>query len=172
MTDHPTRRNTLRLRDFDYRTPGYYFVTIGTYQHLPIFGEVRNARMHLNPLGEIVKECWLLIPQTTGFIELDQFVIMPNHLHGIVYIMDSAPEIQVEPLPTAHAQANSLSVVIRTFKAGVTRIANQQWQEPPAKIWQRSFYDHIIRNEESLQAVRYYIANNPLVWWQKRQECG
>jgi len=172
MTDFPTRRNTLRLRDFDYRTPGYYFVTIGTYQHLPMFGEVNDARMHLNSLGEIVKECWLLIPHKTDYIEVDRFVIMPNHLHGIVHIMDSAPALDAEPLPTAHAQARSLSVVIRTFKAGVTRIANQQWQDPPAKVWQRSFYDRIIRNEESLDAVRSYIDNNPMVWWQKRRECG
>jgi len=172
MTDFPTRRNSLRLRDFDYRAPGYYFVTIGTYQHLPIFGEVNDARMHLNPLGEIVKACWLLIPQKTGFIELDQFVIMPNHLHGIVYIMDSGPAIDAEPLTTAHAQARNLSVVIRTFKAAVTRIANQRWKEPPAKIWQRSFYDRIIHNDESLEAVRSYIHNNPLVWWQKTQEGG
>ena len=170
MSNHNPRRNTLRLPGYDYRNPGYYFVTIDTYQQQFLFGEVIDARMHLNPLGEIVKRHWLIIPRNARFIHLDRFVIMPNHMHGIVHIMNSAPEVPKEPFPTAEIKANSLSVIIRTFKAAVTRSANRELEAPPVKIWHRSFNDRIIREEESLDDVRFYINNNPKRWWKNRKD--
>lgn len=170
MSNHKHRRNTLRLPGYDYRKPGYYFVTIGTYQQQLLFGEVIDARMHLNPLGEIVKRHWIIIPQNVRFINLDRFVIMPNHMHGIVHIMNKALEIPEEPFPTAEIKENSLSVIMRTFKAAVTRSANRELVDPPVKIWHRSFHDRIIREQESLDDVRFYINNNPKRWWEKRNK--
>lgn len=169
MTNFKTRRNSLRLPDYDYRTPGYYFVTILAFQRQDLFGEVINKKMQLNSLGKIVKYHWLLTPEKSPFVELDAFIIMPNHLHGIVHILHTNRIHQDDNTSLKFAKARSLSVLMRTFKASVTKTSRMKMADPPPKIWHRSFYDHILRDDESLEAVRFYIRSNPARWEEKQE---
>jgi len=164
MTDQTTRRNSLRLQGYDYRNPGYYFVTILAFQRQCLFGEVLEKKVHLNQLGEIVKHHWLSIPKKKLGFDIDAFVIMPNHLHGIVRIMNTVQKQIAEENMLAFAKANSLSVLIRTFKASVTKSARKEIDDYPPKIWHRSFNDRILRDSESLDAIRFYIKSNPWRW--------
>ena len=168
MREFKTRRNSLRLQGYDYRTPGYYFVTISTYQSRHLFGEVHNKKMHLNRLGEIAKYHWLLTPEKSPFVDLDAFIIMPNHLHGIVHILKTNQIPADENTALKFAKARSLSVLMRTFKASVTKTVRRALNEPPPQIWHRSFNDHIIRDNESLENVRFYICSNPARWDEKQ----
>ena len=124
--------------------------------------------MHLNQLGKIVKCHWLLTPEKSPFVELDAFVIMPNHLHGIVHILQTNRIPTDENTSLKFAKAKSLSVLMRTFKASVTKTVRKTLNEPPPQIWHRSFNDHIVRDEDSLEAVRFYIRSNPARWGEKQ----
>ena len=164
MGKFKTRKNSLRLQGYDYRTPGYYFVTISSYQSQHLFGEIHDKKMNLNQLGEIVKYHWLLTPGKSPIVELDEFIIMPNHLHAIIRILNTN-QIPVNEDPTLKfAKAHSLSVLMRTFKASVTKTTRKTLSQPSLQIWHRSFNDHILRDDESLDAVRFYIRSNPTRW--------
>lgn len=152
------RVSTSRLKDWDYSSPGYYFVTICTRIFQPHFGKVIEGVMKLDQIGEIAFKYWVNIPEHFSNAELDEFVIMSNHMHGIVIIHK-----QVE---TQHAASlskpGSLSAIIRSYKSAVTLWARQNGY--PAFAWQTRFYDHIINNDESLHEIRYYIRHTPLKW--------
>ena len=137
-------RQSLRLRAYDYAQAGAYFVTLCASSRACVFGEIADDQVRLRPYGQIVHEAWSAIPSHWRDVELDAFVVMPNHLHGIVVLSRAG---QAPPLPT----------LIGAFKAGVTRRTGRA-------IWQRSFYDRVIRNDQELEAIRRYIAENPLKW--------
>jgi len=176
MKNHPDRKSN-RLKNYDYSQDGYYFVTICTQNREHFFGEIRNAEMQLNEYGKIAKKCWLEIPNHFPNILLDEFIIMPNHVHGILIIENNLIENTNNvgnknfcSLPWQTKFSKSLSSVIRGFKIGVTKyyrektVRNNNHCSLSKKIWQKSFYDHIIRNEESLFQIREYIQNNSLKW--------
>lgn len=157
------RRRSPRLRGYDYTQEGAYFVTICTHNRIHLFGEIANNQMQLNQLGMIAATCWDEIPKHFPQVELDAAVIMPNHVHGIIVIVD-------RPHPL-HDDANnkvsgriSLSTVVAAFKAGVTRQIRRQFPDIDTPIWQGRFHDHIIRSPKSLDTIRAYVLNNPAQW--------
>lgn len=193
---HPNR-HSIRLKGYDYSQPGAYFVTICTRDRAGLFGEVADGEMRLNEWGEIVLWTWRDLPNHVPNVQLDAFVIMPNHVHGIIIITDpvNAPEAvgagsepapaQPQPAPTQPhpalaqpvpdqsiesisgviaAKRYGLPEIIRQFKTFSALRINKQRGTPGLPIWQRNYYEHIIRNEESLNRIRQYIADNPLRW--------
>ncbi len=159
LTDNLMRhRKQNRLQNYDYSQNGMYFVTICTKDKKCYFGEIVNDEMILNDFGEITQQVLLNLPNHYNNINIDTFVIMPNHVHVIVEINDNVGT-GFKPVPTTHG----LSEIIRGFKTFSSRKMNEQ--KPLEKFkWQRSFYDHIIRKDESLNKIREYIIINPREW--------
>ena len=158
-----------RLQNYDYSQAGYYFVTICTQDRINYFGKIERQLMHLNEIGEIVKNQWVWLSTQYDYVELDTYIVMPNHLHGIVIIRDDRRHRDKyrrcgsRTAPT-EGKPKSLGRLIGAFKTTSTKHINIYRGTPGAKLWQRSFYDHIIRNEKSLDNIRVYIRSNPLKW--------
>lgn len=162
----PNRRS-IRLKGYDYSQAGAYFVTICTQDRVYLFGEVVDGEMRLNEWGEIVRQCWFDIPAHFPKAALDEFVVMPNHIHGIIVLVDSpVGATHASPLPTQPRgpQRQSIASIVGSYKSAVAKRINQQRGTPGAPVWQRNYYEHIIRNDESLNRIRQYIAENPLRW--------
>ncbi|PSM45690.1 transposase [Chroococcidiopsis sp. CCALA 051] len=160
-------RQSIRLRGYDYSQAGAYFITICTYQRECIFGEVVDCQMRLNKVGCIVAEEWLRSPTVRPGIELDEWVIMPNHIHAIV-IFTSSVEIPNSPGASSCAplrrKPRSLSSLIAGFKSTATKQINEIRQTPKIPVWQRNYYEQIIHNEACLNKIQQYIINNPANW--------
>ncbi|WP_029215059.1 transposase [Kallotenue papyrolyticum] len=168
-------RRSIRLPGYDYTQPGAYFVTICTHERAHLFGQVVDEGMVLNALGEIARQCWLAIPDHFPHATLDTFVIMPNHAHGIIWIVDDDGAKNVgaknvgaknfSPLRSdeqPHGTSKTIGSIIRGFKIGVTKWARQH--TTVHTVWQRNYYEHIIRDERALTAIRQYILDNPRRW--------
>jgi len=154
------KRKPNRLRNYDYSQSGYYFVTICTIGRKEFFGDIREARMELNRYGEIVNQCWYDLPRHYPNCSLDSFVIMPNHIHGIIVIDNkNVGGNGFKPFPT-----HGLPEMIRGFKTFSSRRINERILGKNRFAWQKSFYDHILRSEKSLGLIREYTQNNPLKW--------
>jgi REP element-mobilizing transposase RayT len=155
-------RKLNRLKDCDYSKSGYYFVTVCTRNREEWFGKIENGEMHLNTFGEIAEDFWAEIPLHFQRIEIDEFSVMPNHVHGILVIeKDGVGNAYMRSLQNRMKML--LSRVIQQYKASVTR-RTKSLQGGVAFGWQKSFHDRIIRNEESLNNLRQYILYNPLKW--------
>jgi REP element-mobilizing transposase RayT len=152
------RIESSRLKSWDYSTPWWYYVTINTKNHFEYFGRIERGYVLLNELGLITKNCWENIPEHFPNIELDYFIIMPNHLHGIIIINPIVETPDRATLP----QKTTLGQIINQFKGSVKRWANKNNYSNFS--WQSRFYDHIIRNEKELYNIRKYIEQNPLKW--------
>lgn len=161
-------RKSIRLRGYDYSHAGAYFVTVVAYQRECLFGEIVNGEMKLNDFGIIADECWRAIPEHFPNVELGAHIIMPNHAHGIIVIHDiddigrgtiyRDPTIEQFGKPTV----GSLPTIIRTDKAAVTRQIGREHNA--TGIWQRNYYEHIIRNEHEMDNIWRYIEANPSIW--------
>lgn len=175
------RRRSIRLKDYDYTQNGAYFVSVCTHRRACLFGEIHDGDMVLNSYGMIVQEQWEQTGIVRDNVELDAFVIMPNHVHGIILIVDNNDTHEnrdgdlmrrglMHQTPTMTKRefskpiAHSLSTIIGAFKAAVTRHINRLPDSPDHPIWQRNFYEHIIRNEADLNRIREYIIYNPARW--------
>jgi len=157
------RIESTRLKHYDYSQPGEYFITICIQSHECLFGHVHKEEMRLSPIGEIARKCWEEIPYHFNNIELDEYIIMPNHIHGIIIINESqCRDVQLNVSTRISPKRGSLSVVIRTYKAAVTTICRRN--NSFEFCWQRRFCEHIIRNEKELNNIRDYIINNPVKW--------
>jgi putative transposase len=162
----------MRLPDYDYAQAGAYFVTVCTKERVCLFGDLADAEMRLNTVGQIVQSCWNDLPRHYPHVELDESVVMPNHVHGIIVIVDSHVGAQhaapLQPHVDVGARVNvapgSLGAVIRSFKSAVTRQINESPNAPITNPWQRGYYEHIIRNGRDLARIRQYITNNPENW--------
>ena len=152
-------RKRNRLKYYDYSNAGWYYVTICTKDHQRYFGKIKNEKMILNEVGNIVDEYWKKIPDHFPNVELDEYIIMPNHIHGII-INNYNTVGEENLLPLQHN--TNLSNVIKGFKIGVTKWCMKN--NHSNFKWQRSFYDRIIRNEKELYNIRKYIKQNPLKW--------
>ena len=150
-------RHTIRLKGYDYAEEGGYFVTIITQGREMLFGRVVDGEMVLNEFGRIVENSWNDLINHNADIELDEFVIMPNHVHGII-VLEPSDRAGLEPAPTV------LSEIVRQFKTFSARRINQLRHTPGKPVWQRNFYDHIIRDEKDYEAVVNYIYLNPQSW--------
>lgn len=173
------RISSIRLKNWDYRWPGAYFITICTKNRRHFFGEIIDGKMQLSHVGVIADILWHQIPFHSQNVELDEFVVMPNHIHGIVIIPPVATGHTLPvatghalPVATGHALSppihrfqnigkNSLSSIVGSYKSAVTKQANRLGFNFK---WQTNYYENIIRNEESFQRISNYIKNNPLNW--------
>ena len=154
-------RKNLRLPDFHYSSPYAYFVTVCMYHKQCLFGEIKNGTMHLNSNGNIVKKCCNDLQTHYVGINNDVFVVMPNHLHGIILIGDENGRDGSKPSPT---KTHNLSEIVRAFKTYSSKGINELNQTPGINIWQRSFYEHVIRNENDYSEIGEYIFYNPAKW--------
>jgi REP element-mobilizing transposase RayT len=163
-------RRSIRLPGYDYTRPGAYFITICTHERAHLFGAVVDGEMRLNEWGRIVRDEWFKTAQIRPHVQLwdDEFVVMPNHIHGIIWIVDDNTDVRatrrVAPTPPTGPDAGSIGAIIGQFKSAVTKRINQWRGTPGAPVWQRNYYEHIIRDERALNAIRCYIGENPLRW--------
>ena len=160
-------RRSIRLKEFDYSTPWWYYITICTFNRNNLFGKIENGEMILNKFGLIVEEEWLKTEILRKDIELDYFVIMPNHFHGIPIInsRDTARCVPTnEKRKFGKMFPGSLSVIVRSFKSAVTKRINELKNSPGKPVWQKNYFEHIIRNQIDLNNIRKYIELNPLKW--------
>ncbi len=186
-------RKSIRLEGYDYSSTGAYFITICVKNRECLLGEIRNRKMILNDFGKIIAYHWKNIPTHFKNAKLDEFVIMPNHFHGILWLVggkDTATysegakhsfknpenkstiiERNASPLHTAKTpdrpngtKPGSISAIIQNFSSVTTRKINRIRKTPGEKLWQRNYYDRIIRNENELFNIRRYILNNVLKW--------
>jgi putative transposase len=183
MTFNRTKshRRSIRLKGFDYSEPGHYFVTLCSTQREHLFGNIVDGAMRLSNIGNVVHTCWKAIPVHFDHVNVDTFQIMPNHLHGIINIKDHVPVHKhveyIQPLPEnpsrekprkrleyQHVIPKSIGSIIRTFKAAVSRQVHSNHGIIGQPIWQRNYYDHIIRDDVCLFFIQQYIELNPILW--------
>jgi REP element-mobilizing transposase RayT len=185
VTHH--HRRSIRLQGYDYTQSGAYFVTICTHQRAPLFGQVVDGEMVINSWGQIVQSCWDEIPRHFPSVELDAFVVMPNHVHGIIVIVGDVGATHGSPLQTPNrspvhlgdelplppvrssdpphgAAPGSLGAILGQYKSSVTRYLNRLPNPPDHPLWQRNYHDHIIRHEHDLNRIREYIIHNSARW--------
>jgi REP element-mobilizing transposase RayT len=166
--DH--RRRSIRLKGYDYSAAGGYYVTVVAFHRECLFVEIVGGEMRLNALGRIVREEWFKTAALRSYVELreDEFVVMPNHIHGIFWIFDDivgAQEFvgaQRRCAPTPNVKPRSLGAIVRALKSAVTYRANRELNS--ANIWQRNYYEHIIRDQPDYERIAGYILANPSNW--------
>ena len=169
-------RKSIRLKGYDYSQSGAYFVTICTYNKEYLFGNIVDEKMNLSETGAIVSKCWNNIPDHFPDALLDYFVVMPNHIHGIINIVGakhshlvstneaSPSSVNASSLQPYGTNPNSLGAIIQNFKSVTARKVNRMLGRQNVPLWQRHYYEHVIRNEDDLNEIREYIVNNPLKW--------
>ena len=182
--DAPKRqRRSIRLQGYDYTRQGAYFVTICTRNRACLLGDIVEGRMHLSEAGRLAQVAWEDLPHHYPHVQIDVWVIMPNHIHGIVILTEAQatdddmrvgadPKTDVgaiskinvgaglKPAPTHHG----LSEIVRAFKTFSARRINALHNTVGTPFWQRNYYEHIIRNQSALDRIRQYIADNPARW--------
>ncbi len=171
------RRRSIRLRDYDYTSEGMYFITLCAHLRACAFAQVDDARAHLSEIGRIIEEEWYRTAELRPYVLLDAFIIMPNHVHGVIMIIDedraSALLVGAQravPLPPPNPRSfgqmkpRSLPAIVRAFKSATTRRTNELRGTPGIPLWQRNYYEHVIRSRHALDRVRNYIVDNPARW--------
>ena len=171
------RIESARLPKWDYSSSGYYFVTICVYNRVCLYGNIVNGQMQLNTYGKIVYDEWNKSFDIRKELRIDEYVVMPNHFHGIVQIVETHDRGPVASVEThgraslrqpnhgvAYRSPKSISSMIAGYKSIVTKRINECRQTPGRSLWQFRFYDRIIRNDRELFAIRRYIKNNPVNW--------
>ena len=185
-------RRTIRLKDYDYSSQGPYFVTICVQERECLFGEIADCEMRLTDAGRMVESSWRELFNKYPLIDIDSFVVMPNHFHGIVLLNDGRGESCIRPLsagdqrrgescirpvnqgdhkdrPYSGTREHSLGRILQAFKSMTTveyirGVQQSNWRPFPGRLWQRNYYERIIRNEAELDAARKYITENPTKW--------
>ncbi len=156
-------RRSIRFKGYDYTQAGLYFITICCQNRACLFGEIENGKMMLNDAGAIANDCWLNIPTHFPNAILHEYVIMPNHVHGIIELVGAN---NYSPDTNHHSPLRSPSKtvgsVVRGFKIGVTKWMRQNTDT--YHIWQRNYWEHIIRDDISYENISQYIINNPTKW--------
>ena len=161
------RIESIRLPNYDYSSNGYYFVTICTHKKFCYFGQIVKSQMQLSQVGKIAQKHWQEIPQHFDGVYLDEYVIMPNHVHGIIVInrpnnVETRNFASLQPNKFAPLKPGSLQTIIHAYKSSVTRWCRKNGDDDFR--WQSRFYEHIIRDETALNNIRRYIINNPAKW--------
>jgi len=153
-------RQSIRLKEYDYSQEGFYFITICTNHYVCLFGKIYDGKMVLNNAGNIAEECWLDIPKHYPNTILREYVIMPNHVHWIIEIVAHVGANNYSPLQ--NGTSKTIGAIVRGFKIGVTKWFRKNTNVHT--VWQRNYYEHIIRNEQSYYKISEYIINNPSHW--------
>ena len=199
MADIPDiyHRRSIRLKGYDYTQPGAYFVTICIQDRDYLLGAIRGAQMILNEAGAMLARWWTELPHKFPAVEIDEYMVMPNHFHGVVVIVDPNPagadhvvadhagaahvgaDLRVRPGAGTHTGAGThvgvpLPTVMQWFKTMTTNeyiwgVKQYGWAPFRGKLWQRNYYEHIIRDQNDLDRVRRYIRHNPLNWQKDRE---
>ncbi|NUO08167.1 MAG: transposase [Candidatus Brocadia sp.] len=167
-------RRSIRLKEYDYSRNGAYFITVCVYDKKCIFGKIINESVELTHIGKMVNDFWYEIPNHFKNVILDTFIVMPNHIHGIIIItgdcMDAVstpPNINIDNGRDGVSPPKwkrTLGQIIGYYKYQTTKIINQMNKTAGDHLWQRNYYDHIIRNVDNLNKIREYIIQNPLKW--------
>jgi REP element-mobilizing transposase RayT len=173
------RRRSLRLPQYDYAQPGGYFITICTHDRVCLFGDNINGAMMLNDAGIMVEKYWNEIPQHFTHVTLDEHAVMPNHFHGIIFIVGAGSSRPVQPGSSRlmlldkcedcgkegrEDRAPTVGNIVAYFKYQSTKHINVMRNGGFQKLWQRNYYERVIRNEKELFETRQYIINNPMNW--------
>ncbi|MCP4196400.1 MAG: transposase [Proteobacteria bacterium] len=181
----PGNRKSIRLAGYDYTAEGAYFVTICNFvctgdacvalasSKSIDFGHIEKGQMILNETGRTICKCWRLLPEHFPSIILDTLVVMPNHVHFVVFIKnDFIRARHASPVQTIRTirgpKSGSIGAIVGSFKSAVTKHLNKMRGTPGAKVWHRNYYERIIRNEEELTRIREYMLENPLNWGEDR----
>ena len=170
-------RRSIRLKGYDYTQAGAYFVTICAYQREHIFGKIVHGKMKPTAWGETACAEWFKTAKLRPYVELDEdeFVVMPNHIHGIIRIVDDGNNVgalrgnaqsraEQRSAPTKTVMPGSLGAIVRAYKSAVTYAVNSAQNMRGSVVWQRNYYEHIVRNEREWNAIGWYIVNNPFHW--------
>jgi REP element-mobilizing transposase RayT len=162
---HKHHRRSIRLKGWDYRSPGYYFVTICSHERQNLFENSEYMDIAANALTEMPNQKY------AQHVRLDEWVVMPNHVHAIIVFTSLAVQADMEETAEhfRHALAGSLGVVVGRYKTAVTSRINQLRQTTGARVWQRGYYESIIRNARELEAIQRYILDNPIRWAEDRE---
>jgi putative transposase len=192
------RRRSIRLQGYDYSQAGAYFVTICTQNQECLLGEIISGEMRLNDAGRMVQTIWQKLPHRFPSVKLDQFIVMPNHVHGIVMLATRRGEPCVRPFPDEQDVQSEYRIqgehntqgehkvrpygtlpgtigrIAQAFKSSTTHeyamgVKQNGWPRFPGKLWQRNYYEHVIRDEDELNGIRQYIACNPANWAEDRE---
>ena len=177
----PTRpqkfyRHSIRLPDYDYSQPGFYYVTICARDKKLMFGEIANGEIYLNEAGSIVQAVWSSMPERFPYVKLDEYTIMPNHMHGIIELLESdvdrvnSANRPAQSIVSERSVINPLSArkravlgdIVRAFKGATTHYIRTKVR--PDFAWQEDYYEHIVRNDRDLERIRKYIFDNPARW--------
>jgi REP element-mobilizing transposase RayT len=163
------RRRSIRLPGYDYSQAGATFVTIVSHKRLNIFGSIVNGKVDLSQSGQLVEQTWLEIPLHFPRVMLDAYVIMPNHVHGILNINDdrAVGATHASPLQPSGAHgpmSQSIGAIVGSFKSAATKRIHELGFVNQKIIWQRNYYEHVIRDGEDYQRVFNYIETNPGNW--------
>lgn len=165
-----SQRKSLRLKNYDYSQNGFYFITICIQNKECLLGEIINQKMILNNAGMLIDTIWHEIPKYYEGFKIHEYIVMPNHIHGIIEI-SSQGRIQGSEGGdrTPPLRVLTLSDVMQRFKTMTTNkyiygVKNYDWKAFPKQLWQRSYYEHIIRNEKTLEEIQTYIIDNPRNW--------
>jgi REP element-mobilizing transposase RayT len=157
-------RKSARLPFYEYNRPGGYFITICSHERLCLFGAITESTITLSPTGQLVQDCWLDLPNHHK-LELDYFIVMPNHVHSILMLTEAstagrAPTLESFQKPVV----NSVPTIIRSYKSAVTKAAREHGMVGIDGIWQRGYFERVLRNEHELIEARKYIEQNPQKW--------
>jgi len=155
-------RKSIRLKEYNYAAGNFYYITICVKDKRNDFGRIQSGKMELSDIGEIADLFWKEIPLHFQNANLDEYIIMPNHLHGIIHLSQQNIDNEQNKSKFQHVQKNSIPSIIRSYKASVTRWCNQNNFENFQ--WQRNYYEHIIRTEEEFFRIKNYIEVNPQNW--------
>lgn len=169
-------RHSIRLKGYDYTSPGWYFITINTKYRKHLFGYIKDGKMHLSAEGKIAEMCWLEIPNHFPQAIVDVHMIMLDHMHGLVGLPAAAKDAaSTKTKPDNNIErfgkpvAGSIPTIVRSYKSAVTNKINQLHNTPGVKIWQRNYWERIAKDEWALFHIRKYIKRNPVSWSEKYQ---
>lgn len=177
-------RQSIRLKNYDYSQSGLYYVTICTQNRKNLFGDVVGGKMILNECGNMIEKWWIKIPERFNTVRLGTFQIMPNHIHMIIHIVGADPCVR----PTQHdphvrpnmsingstrGSTPTVGTMIQWFKTMSTNeyiknVHDEKWKPFDKRLWQRNYYEHVIRTENDLRKIREYIKTNPQIWYRDR----
>jgi putative transposase len=158
------RRKNLRLRGYDYSRPGVYFITICTVKRRHLFGEIQGGQMIRNDVGDAVADIWAHLRQRFQNISLDEFAIMPNRVHGVIVFNNSGEMQNRGAASSAPTNTVALGRVVRAFKSETAIRVNAILKTSGRSVWQRNYFEHIVRTGKDLDEIRRYIHDNPSLW--------